>query len=74
MFRGSGTRMAELAGADDNSIRRLGGWNRQVLDNVYLSSMPRPAMRGLAGFSTTTPSFFLRRGTLEPSDALKRRI
>lgn len=48
--RGSGARMAELAGATDSQIRRLGRWNASAMEGCYLSALPREAMRSLAGF------------------------
>ena len=70
--RGSGARMAELGGASEDHIRRLGRWNNNSMDNCYLTNLPREAMRALAGFSPERGCFFLDRAALEPSLALKR--
>ncbi|KAL3690979.1 hypothetical protein R1sor_004630 [Riccia sorocarpa] len=43
--------MAELGGASESQIRRLGRWNNQAMENCYLTSLPREALRTLAGFS-----------------------
>ena len=56
--RGSGARMAELAGASEAQIRRLGRWNHQSMENCYLSSLPRQALRTLAGFAPEAGSFY----------------
>jgi hypothetical protein len=48
--RGSGSRMADLGGASESQIRRLGRWNNQAMEKCYLTSLPREAMRTLAGF------------------------
>ncbi|OWZ02399.1 hypothetical protein PHMEG_00026051 [Phytophthora megakarya] len=48
--RGSGARMADLGGASEAQIRRLGRWNNQAMEKCYLTSLPREAMRTLAGF------------------------
>ncbi|ETL77352.1 hypothetical protein L917_21708 [Phytophthora nicotianae] len=39
--RGSGARMAELAGATESQIRRLGRWNTSAMEGCYLSALPR---------------------------------
>jgi hypothetical protein len=41
---GSGVIMAQLAGAPDNSTRRLGRWNQKTMENCYMSTLPREAM------------------------------
>ena len=61
MGRGSGARMAELGGASEAQIRRLGRWNNQAMENCYLTCLPREAMRTLAGFSPHAGDFFLKR-------------
>ena len=48
--RGSGARMAELDEATEGGIRWLGRWNSQALAGCYLTSLPRPALRTMAGF------------------------
>jgi hypothetical protein len=68
--RGSSARMAEFLGADDNQIRRQGRWNNQAMENCYLTTIPREAVRGLAGFDPKRPSFSLARSSLMPSDRL----
>ena len=62
--------MAELLGANIEHIRRLGLWNRQALENFYLSAIPREAVRALAGFKPDHPSFFIARAVREPPAAL----
>jgi hypothetical protein len=72
--RGSGARMAEVAGATEAQIRRLGRWNNNTMEGCYLTALPREAMRGLAGFSPGSSSFFLSRATMQPSDILQKRV
>jgi hypothetical protein len=72
--RGSGARMAELAGASEDQIRRLGRWNNQSMENCYLTSLPREAIRTLAGFPPSQGSFFLHRSAIDPPLALKQMI
>ena len=62
--------MAEFSGADDNQIRRQGRWNSQAMENCYLTTIPREAVRGLAGFDPKRPSFCLPRASLAPPDRL----
>jgi hypothetical protein len=72
--RGSGARMAELGGASEAQIRRLGRWNNQAMENCYLTCLPREAMRTLAGFSPTAGSFFLKRAAVQPQESLARKL
>ncbi|OWY97418.1 hypothetical protein PHMEG_00032054 [Phytophthora megakarya] len=51
--------MADLGGASESQIRRLGRWNNnQSMEKCYLTSLPREAMRTLAGFEPNRGSFF----------------
>ncbi|KAE8964038.1 hypothetical protein PR001_g29185 [Phytophthora rubi] len=72
--RGSGSRMAELAGASESQIRRLGRWNAGAMEGCYLTALPRDAMRSLAGFSPDRRSFYLERAALVPPDSLQREV
>ncbi|KAJ8576337.1 hypothetical protein ON010_g2882 [Phytophthora cinnamomi] len=56
--RGSGSRMADVAGASESQIRRLGRWNNQAMQKCYLTSLPREAMRTLAGFDAARRQVF----------------
>ncbi|ETP36757.1 hypothetical protein F442_15373 [Phytophthora nicotianae P10297] len=64
--RGSGSRMADLGGASESQIRRLGRWNNQSMEKCYLTSLPREAMRTLAGFDSSRGSYFVARASAEP--------
>ncbi|KAJ8533431.1 hypothetical protein ON010_g13823 [Phytophthora cinnamomi] len=72
--RGSGARMAELAGATESQIRRLGRWNASAMEGCYLSALPREAMRSLAGFPPDRRTFYLDRASLTPPDSLQRAV
>ncbi|KAL3702058.1 hypothetical protein R1sor_020080 [Riccia sorocarpa] len=72
--RGSGARMAELGGASEAQIRRLGRWNHQTMENCYLTSLPREAMRTLAGFSPSQGQFFLSRMAVTPPSQLTSKL
>ena len=74
VIRGSSAKMAEFAGAEDNQIRRQGRWNSQAMENCYLATIPREAVRGLAGFDPKRPSFCLPRSSLLPPKILSRMI
>jgi hypothetical protein len=69
--RGSSSRMAELAGASESQIRRLGRWNAGAMEGCYLTALPRDAMRSLADFSPDIRCFFLGRAVLLPSESLQ---
>ncbi|ETO67568.1 hypothetical protein F444_15520 [Phytophthora nicotianae P1976] len=72
--RGSGSRMADLGGASESQIRRLGRWNNQSMEKYYLTSLPREAMRTLAGFDSSRGSYFVARASAEPPQCLLRQI
>ncbi len=66
--------MAELHGAPENQIRRLGNWNSQAMENCYLSTLPRDAIRSLAGFSPDHRNYYIRRDVHRPSEALMKKV
>jgi hypothetical protein len=72
--RGSGARMAELAGADESDIRRHGRWNQQALANCYLSSINRVTCRTIAGFSPIAGNYMLQRCAIEPPEELQNQL
>ncbi|KAI7863867.1 uncharacterized protein EV154DRAFT_572640 [Mucor mucedo] len=39
--RGSAARMADLAGVNEDQIRRLGRWNNTTMNGAYLTGLPR---------------------------------
>ncbi|EED16701.1 short-chain dehydrogenase, putative [Talaromyces stipitatus ATCC 10500] len=73
--RSSGARHAELQGVDENSIRRAGHWNQDSMSNCYLSELPRPFIRTLAGFKPTDQgNYYLPRAAIEPPETLVRAL
>lgn len=72
--RESAARMAELNGADEDQIRRAGRWSRDRMETCYLTTIPRKALRALAGFSTKGDTYWLARATIEPCKALQRMV
>lgn len=71
IFRGSGARMAELAGAEHSQIRRAGRWNNSSVEGAYLTHLPREVLRGLAGFNVKGRTFFLPRDIEVPEELQK---
>ena len=71
--RGSGTRMAEIGGASEDQIRRLGRWSNSALEGCYLTALPREAMRSLAGFPPGS-SYYLPRAAVLPEEALLEKV
>lgn len=72
--RGSAARMADLAGVNEDQIRRLGRWNNTTMNGAYLTGLPREVMRVMAGFTTQQGQFFLRRAILDPPEELCKKI
>jgi hypothetical protein len=72
--RGSGARMAELNGASDSDIRRLGRWNSQAMEGCYLTALPRGALRTMAGFAPDGGSYYISRSNCVPSLSLQEQI
>jgi hypothetical protein len=65
--------MAELAGAEENEIRRLGHWNNQAMVGCYLPSIPRGVIRTMAGFPSTAGGLGLR-DCLKPPESLEKKV
>lgn len=68
--RGAASRMADLGGASEDSIRRAGRWNKTALNDCYLTTLPRESMRSLAQFSSSGGDFFLPRDVKVPEELL----
>jgi hypothetical protein len=64
--------MADLLGAPDSDIRRLGNWSRAAMEGCYLTTLPRGAMRALAGFNPQGGMFYLERASINPPEELKK--
>ena len=73
--RGSAARHADILGADESHIRRLGRWNPQAMEGCYVTTMPIKAMRALAGFGNDrSGTFFIARAGIIPPVELQRLI
>ncbi len=66
--------MADIQGAPDNDIRRAGRWNQEAMESCYLTSLPRQAMRVLAGFPTERGSFYIERALVDPPQSLQEKV
>jgi len=72
--RGSSARMADLAGVNEDQIRRLGRWNNTTMNGAYLTGLPREVMRVMAGFTVQQGQFYLSRSAIDPPEELCRTI
>lgn len=72
--RGSAARMADLAGVNEDQIRRLGRWNNTTMNGAYLTGLPREVMRVMAGFTVQQGQFYLPRSAMDPPEELCRMI
>jgi hypothetical protein len=73
--RGSGVCHAEMSGCSEDSLRRLGNWNQSnAMDGCYLRSLPRQALRGMAGFPPDSTIYELERGAIVPSEDLQKQF
>lgn len=73
-IRGSAVRMADLAGVNEDQIRRLGRWNNTTMNGAYLTGLPREVMRVMADLTTQQGQFFLPRAVLDPPEELCKMI
>ena len=72
--RGSAAKLAEAAGASEAQLRRAGCWNGAKMEGSYLTTLPKKAMRALAGFGSKTGVYWLPRASIDPSAALQRLV
>ncbi|POM58877.1 Short-chain dehydrogenase [Phytophthora palmivora] len=72
--RGSGAKLAENCGASEEQIRRLGRWNAARMEGCYLTSLPKKAMRALAGSPTKGGSYWLHRACVVPRKKIQRLV
>ncbi|CAO3600435.1 unnamed protein product [Absidia cylindrospora] len=73
--RGSALRHIDSDDVSDNQQRRMGRWGKDKMVGCYLNSLPKQAMRSLAGFYHQQPgSFYLKRAAIDPPEELKKQI
>ncbi|KAG2199391.1 hypothetical protein INT47_001573 [Mucor saturninus] len=66
--------MADLAGVNEDQIRRLGRWNNTTMNGAYLTGLPREVMRVMAGFTVQQGQFYLPRASVDPPESLCKMI
>ncbi|KAJ8576632.1 hypothetical protein ON010_g2575 [Phytophthora cinnamomi] len=69
--RGSGSKLAELHGADENHL--VDGMEKRM-EACYLTTIPRKAMRALAGVPTKGGGYWIDRATVTPSLNLQKMV
>ncbi|GAA5970603.1 hypothetical protein JCM11641_007367 [Rhodosporidiobolus odoratus] len=72
VFRGSGSRMADLGGAAKADIGQAGRWNVDAVDRCYLTGLAREVIRVHAGFDARGGMYFLRRDIEVPEELLRQ--
>lgn len=72
--RQAGAREAEMAGLSQDHIRRVGQWNRESMENNYLTCLPRVAIRVIQGFPEEKGCFWLPRALVSPPLSLQKKI
>ncbi|KAG2214157.1 hypothetical protein INT45_002647 [Circinella minor] len=73
--RGSALRAIADQDVPDNEQRRIGRWGSDRMVGCYLTSLPKQAMRALAGFySQKAGAFWLPRSAVDPPQELQRLI
>ncbi|KAG2208658.1 hypothetical protein INT47_007756 [Mucor saturninus] len=71
--RGSGARMADLAGVRQEIIRRQGPWNNSSMNGAYLTGLPRDTNYENVGWFSFNPGTFLF-AILEPPVELPQKV
>lgn len=71
--RAGGAVFAELQGASEDAIRRLGRWNPSSMESCYLSNIPISAVKSMAQFRPEE-DIFLKRATLDPPASLQQQV
>jgi hypothetical protein len=61
-----------MAGCPENSLQQLGNWSQSnALEGCYLQSLPRKALRTMAGFSPSGHIYELDHAALTPVEELQ---
>ena len=73
--RANGARIADVAGVDNNQIRRAGNWNADSLSTNYLDNIRRQFSRAMAGLSPQVQgNYYLPGARTAPPETLRRSI
>ena len=65
--------MAELGEVTEEDIRHLGRQSSQTLDGCYLTSLPWPAEKTMAGSPLERDYFHIKRAAVDPPQVLQCR-
>ncbi len=74
LFRAAGAKLAELKGVSEDQISRAGRWSRDQMTGCYLTSLPQPFMRRMAGHPAQSGCFEIQRARITPPTELLRLI
>lgn len=73
--RAEGAKFADVAGVDESHVRRAGHWRSDALTRSYLTNLPRPFMRAMAGFKQeSSDSYWLPRAATEVPYSVERKL
>lgn len=72
--RGSALNMIDDEQVSDDQQRRVGRWGTDRMVGCYLSSLPKQAIRSIAGFTTSPGNYHIYRAAIEPPEELKRKV
>ena len=65
--------MAELAGVNEDQIRRQGRWHKTSMNGAYLRTLPREMMRTMAGFPNQPGQFYSSHAAVDPPVEVSRK-
>ncbi|KAG1450547.1 hypothetical protein G6F55_009633 [Rhizopus delemar] len=72
--RKSAINMVANEGVSGDQQRQVGRWGSDRMVGCYLSGLPVDAIKVLAGFTTRKGDYFINRGSIEPSEELRKMI
>ena len=70
LFRAAGAKLAELKGILEEFISRAGRWNYDQMRGCYLTALPLPFMRQMAGYPSQPGCFEVQRAKIKPPQEL----
>ncbi|EIE88996.1 hypothetical protein RO3G_13707 [Rhizopus delemar RA 99-880] len=72
--RKSAINMVANEGVSGDQQRQVGRWGSDRMVGCYLSGLPVDAIKVLAGFTTRKGDYFINRGSIEPSEELRKMV
>ncbi|KAG1051286.1 hypothetical protein G6F43_006495 [Rhizopus delemar] len=72
--RKSAINMVANEGVSGDQQRQVGRWGSDRMVGRYLSGLPVDAIKVLAGFTTRKGDYFINRGSIEPSEELRKMV